>query len=282
MSLRLGPLYHELYEDRPEPARDREVFRQRIRAYIEHNVSRDKYRSLGAALEVRFGADIPWRGSYPDVGQYVASMKLKYLLSATTVIWHTLYDRHIPSVSQNWRNFIEQVMEEEAMAYTVDEACVIHPLVDSAFADTREYAVKGLGAARYSGAADLFEKSTEAFRADDNRQAVRLLFDSVETVFLLIVQPGNPHKKTLGRNDAKALKPLLPNLDDAEAQDAKAHLIEGFNWWVAAAFVYRHGTGKTEPVAPPRDLAVMLIQQGTAYLRWLIEIDQHATATPTT
>ena len=282
MSLRLGPLYHELYEDRPEPARDRDVFRQRIRAYVEHQISYDKYRTIASALEVRFGVDIPWNGYHPMVPDFLTTMKLKYFLSALTVIWVALYDRHIPSPMRNWRDFVAQVLEEESLAYTVDERCVIHPLVDSAFADTREYAVKGLGAARYSGAADLFEKSTEAFRADDNRQSVRLLFDSVETVFLLIVQPGNPHKKTLGRNDAKALKPLLPNLDDAEAQEAKAHMIEGFNWWVAAAFVYRHGTGKTEPVAPPRDLAVMLVQQGTAYLRWLIEIDQQATATTVT
>jgi hypothetical protein len=62
--------------------------------------------------------------------------------------------------------------------------------------------------------------------------------------------------------------------EDAVALRAANKQVAAFKDWVDASHNYRHEAGSEEPVQPPLDLAVLAISNGTAFLRWLIALDQ--------
>jgi len=50
-------------------------------------------------------------------------------------------------------------------------------------------------------------------------------------------------------------------------------MASSFADWVDGMHTYRHAAGMPEPAPPPFDLAVVIIGQGAAHLRWLISLD---------
>ena len=44
--------------------------------------------------------------------------------------------------------------------------------------------------------------------------------------------------------------------------------------WIDAAHFYRHEPGTEEPAQPPIEIAIELVSQGAAWLRWLVTMDE--------
>ena len=63
-------------------------------------------------------------------------------------------------------------------------------------------------------------------------------------------------------------------VSDETARNAANSLAASLGDWVDAMHWYRHGQNTEMPAHPPFDLAMTLLSQGAAYLRWLITLDQ--------
>ena len=56
-----------------------------------------------------------------------------------------------------------------------------------------------------------------------------------------------------------------------------AGLFDGFADWVDALHNYRHGQPSKQPVAPSEEVAIYVLSSGSAFLRWLIGINNDLT-----
>jgi hypothetical protein len=174
-----------------------------------------------------------------------------------------------------WRDFVRDALREENVAYTVDDECGIHPLVDLEFERNIASAIAGLGTARYNGARAALEAAKVKFEQPmpDTKGAIRDVFEAAENLTKLISASG----KSLDSGFIKAeLEPRIQRLyaNDPVAKRSGAKAAQSFADWVDAAHPYRHGHGVEEPIAPPLELAVLLISQGASFIRWLVDLDQ--------
>jgi hypothetical protein len=105
----------------------------------------------------------------------------------------------------------------------------------------------------------------------DTRAAVWGVFDAVETVFKLIFSKAT----RLGASEVKSmLRPLaLSSLVGAE-RNATGQILNSLEDWVNACHQYRHAQGVEEREPPSEALALLMVSNGAAYLRWLVGFDQ--------
>lgn len=117
-----------------------------------------------------------------------------------------------------------------------------------------------------------FERITVADA--DTKAAVRDIFDAAESLFKLILQPASP---ALTEQTAdKLLRGVVSRAyatAHASAQQAAGRTCSSFGKWADACHPYRHGHAADHVVAPPMDLAIVLLSQGASFIRWLTEID---------
>ncbi|MBL0934266.1 MAG: hypothetical protein IBJ07_05905 [Rhizobiaceae bacterium] len=107
----------------------------------------------------------------------------------------------------------------------------------------------------------------------DGKAAVRATFASAEGLFRVML----PNAPRLGAAEIdKHLGPELSSLysTDTTAQRAAAKLLASFKGWVDAAHFYRHEPGQKEIAQPPLTVAVLLMQQGAGFIRWLAQLDE--------
>jgi hypothetical protein len=145
------------------------------------------------------------------------------------------------------------------------------------FEQIRLAAVAHLGNSRYQAVLDEFEKAYHAVEniPPDSKQAVRAMFEAIETLFRLTV---GPKAKRLGSSEIKSyLLPMIQSLyDDPLARNMTTSLVNGLAEWANGLQAYRHGQPVEEPSPPPFEAAVAALQTGSAYIRLLIELDQRS------
>jgi pyruvate-formate lyase len=105
----------------------------------------------------------------------------------------------------------------------------------------------------------------------DAKGAVRSIFESIEILVKQMV-PTNNLNKWVVENTLKE-KCLTCYASDATAKTVMAKMFDGFALWVDSIHNYRHGQADTNPVAPPLNIAIYTLSSGTAFLRWLIELN---------
>jgi hypothetical protein len=146
--------------------------------------------------------------------------------------------------------------------------------VDSEFERSRIATLSQLGQARYSGVRELFEKAFAAMDSTppDGKGAIRNVFFAAENLFRLMY-PSSAQLST-----SEVLKQLKPKID-AMYHDQKPAIyvaqkqLSAFKEWIDGAHFYRHEPGTEEPAQPPIDLAIYMVSQGSAHIRWLARID---------
>jgi hypothetical protein len=161
------------------------------------------------------------------------------------------------------------------LAYEIDETGIVHPAVDKEFQRNRQATVAGLQMPRYANSLAAFERISDelASQPPNGKDAWRAVFTAVEGLFRLMFSSAS--QLNAGAVDAN-LAGLVQKLyrEDAVALRAANKLVLAFKDWVDASHNYRHEAGSEGPVQPPIDLAVLAISNGTAFLRWLIALDQ--------
>jgi hypothetical protein len=175
------------------------------------------------------------------------------------------------SASDHWVRTVRRIFAEEHMAYRIDDLGVVHPLVDQAFEAARISVIGALAGDAFNAARAHFENAIAALEENppDTRGAVRDCFDAAENLFKLLAKTGQDLSK---QNANATLRPIVDalhgSLDQAIQQHAGRRL-SSFAAWADAGHPYRHAQGDTEIQAPTMPLAVLYLNTGAGFIRWL-------------
>ena len=230
----------------------------------------------------------------PSFEGIVQSAPMDRLLSFITVLYQKLaeqasnfnfrnpYDASVAQKAPDWlRRGVARVFREESMAYEIDEQGGVHPLVDSEFQRNRHETLISLASSRYTNVDHAYRAAFNRLTVQsfDTKAAVRDIFDAAESLFKLMAAPRNPN--LTGSSVDSDLRPIvdraLASTDDATKQ-AAGKTLSSFGKWADACHPYRHGQQSETIVAPPPQLATLLISQGASFIRWLAGIDQRVQA----
>ncbi len=225
-------------------------------------------------------------GAYYWFEEFFTTVPIQFVLNSITLVWRFLIPE-IKTLGQQttrtflyttpearaWKDFVERVLREENLGYSLDEQCGIHFFVDQEFEHNRVTVLRGLDAPRYAGVRTAFEDAYKYLDADptDTKAAVRSMFESMEILTKLMVDTKNLNKWVV-ENTLKQSVQSLYGGDDVASRTAGL-AFDGFAKLIDGLHNYRHGQGKEETVSPPMSFAIYVLSSGAAFLRWLIEID---------
>lgn len=224
-----------------------------------------------------------------NFSDFFAKTQIEFVLNAITLIWRYLVGKYPEWVKSGklespyvyaypkaevWRAFVSRAMREENMAYTLDERCGVHFVVDEEFERNRVSVLKCLESPRYAGVRAAFEGAHRYLDAQptDTKGSVRSAFEALEILARLMDPQSKNLNKWMVENKLKPLA-IATAVEDTEANtiekvfDGLAHLVDGLH-------NYRHGQGVQQPIAPSLTVAVYVISSVAAALRWMVTIDE--------
>jgi hypothetical protein len=244
--------------------------RRRLSGLMFEMSSRSEF---GGFLERELGVSVPYNGFY-DWHKFFAKALLRDVLDTITIFRHFAQQKASTDFYK-WIAEVPPILAEENVSYVVDEEGGIHYSIDAEFNRNQAATLAVLSARRYTGVLHAFEAAFPALdlTPSDGKAAVRQIFFAAENLFKLMF----PSHSLLGANAAeRELNKRVDMLykDDEAARAASNRMIASFKDWITAAHSYRHEPGEEEPVQPPLSLALLLVSQGTSYIRWLAELDQ--------
>lgn len=284
-----GQLFTQLYLDRGQPSHDSELFRRRLGGYIYSKLWDDRFK-LAPFIKIETGLTVPMTsigaGVYLGFEEFIVTTPIEYVLNIITIVWRFLQDNHtelkkigvkyeyISEPANDWKQFVARAIREENLAYRLDEHCGVHFLVDQEFEHNRVSILRGLDSPRYLGVKTAFEEAYRHFESTprDTKASVRSMFESIEILTKLIVKAPRLNKQVV----INKLKPFAQDAFSSDEIEAKVigEVFDSFALWVDAIHWYRHGQGKSDPVAPSINLAVYVLSSGAAMLRWLLELER--------
>lgn len=274
----------ELISDSPR-------FRKRV-AMAVHVFSGDErdYIELGKFLEGELGIDRPrFHGNTADRWkEFFLELETADVLDCVTLTYkranntleatkRILGGKLLDSQKKQQGNLnrfktkIERIFLEEHVGYELDAALGIHPRIDQAFSAAKASAVKGLSSEKYGPARNYIDEIDKCLLSNpiDGTGAIRNVYWAVENV-------GNQLLGTreLQGNALKGLQALLTKLssNDEHLKAANATIVKSFGGWISSCHNYRHEKGSPEPHQPPPDLAILLVNQGLGFVRWLASL----------
>lgn len=275
-NLPIGQRFSQVYIERGKPLSDSPRMRERLAAYWVSELARFLgWSEFAALLRQEIGCTIRSNG----VGDFLRSGELRDVLDAITVVYTALDARSAVGLRDGWQQFVERVFREENVGYRLDDECGVHFAVDQEFERNRIATIASLNGKRYKAALAALDDAQQKFDQvpPDTKGAVRSLFEAVEIVFKLAC----PAAQRIGPTEINHyLVPMIQRLysKDAPATQAATALLNSLGKWVIAGHVYRHGQATPEPAPPPPDLAVLMVSEGSAFLRWLVDLDRSANA----
>lgn len=215
--------------------------------------------------------------------EYFAAAGLRDVLDAVT-IFHRYLAHLSASGEANNRTWVREygprfipevrrIFAEEGVRYSVDDRGGVHLRVDEQFEVTRAATVQGMGAPRYAAALASLEAGYRALDGvpPDGREAIRDVFGSAENVFKQAFAAQRLAGHLIDQHLRPAVAALPWNQEALEAGDVTCDALKN---WATAAHKYRHEIGRPDPHQPPLDLAILMVSQGTAFVRWLVVVDQ--------
>jgi hypothetical protein len=202
------------------------------------------------------------------------------LLDGITVIFQYLKDND-QFFSKNrgeldpylaWQNEVSRILEEQNLAYRLDEDAIVHPFVDEELEVNRASTLAALSEPRFAEARRDFEAAYRHLRHGSGKEALRMMFPAVE-VAAKVLFPG----RFAGLAANEVDRHILPALDRGYAGNQPAItagrlLLGGMKSWINASHLYRHGQEQQEPAEPPIDFVIAHLSAGATYLRWMIEL----------
>ena len=215
---------------------------------------------------------------YHDFGEFFRKAALVDLLDVITIIAFMLGPQRGPSRERDsWVQAVRIIFKQENLRYRVDDLGGVHYSPDEAFERGRVSAIGALQAKRYGNAALEVDRAYKALDEEpmNGKGAVKAIFEAAEIIFRLLV--GDTKCQRLGTDEVdKFLTPMLARryAADEPAKHSASLLVKSFKQWVASAHFQRHGQPVEEPYQPPPEIALTLLSQGTAFVRWLAELDR--------
>lgn len=233
---------------------------------------------LGHIIEKELGIDIDSDCGYDFFWPpFLEKAELRDVLDSVTMRYLTIVDMYSRPDSKHRSEFIEnisRIFKEESVHYRVDDKGGVHFAVDADFENSRVATIAHLGKQRYVAVRSNYEEAFSALdrTPPDGKAAIRSAFFAVEGLFRLIF--NNAHQLSAAEVQ-KHLKPLVDQKYDG--QKPAIHLaqkqVAAFSDWIDGAHFYRHEPGTEEPAQPPLSLAIYMVAQAGAHLRWLADFD---------
>lgn len=270
-----GQRFSLIYLRPDELVSDSERLRMRVQKRFA-KVARKKEEELeiGHFLEDELGIKVIKRTGYLSYVPWdqVDKWELRDILCSITLIGRLLAKSR-PQDAQHFRAELVRIFTEESAAYRLDDDFGVHPAIDSAFQANLAEAIRGTSQAAFVAAKEFLLKADQGLMPDgDSREAVRAAFDAVENVFRVMFGGAIALNKTTVQAH---LRPFLETAyTDATAKRAALKSCESLIDWADACHYYRHATGQPEPNSPPEELAVALVGQGIAFVRWLVDLQR--------
>lgn len=274
-----GQRFSLVYLRRDEQLEDSVRMRRRLGATIE-DFQRGHFNQY---LHRALGLEYKYMHGMGDWTEYYVALDLRDVLDSVTVFLQFLvetqnqgdgYDRqYARDTLPRWLLEVRRIFAEEGVRYSVDDWGGVHLRVDEQFEVTRAATVQGMGSPRYAAALASLEAGYKALDGvpPDGREAIRDVFDSAENVF----KQTFGAQRLAGHLIDKHLRPAVAALPwNPEALEAGDVMCDALKNWATAAHKYRHEIGRPDPHQPPLDLAVLMVSQGTAFVRWLVVVDQ--------
>jgi hypothetical protein len=246
--------------------------RHRLGKLMQSLLNDSDARALNALLERELGVDVGAFHAY-HFPSFCGQCAIRDFLDTVTVT--ATYFKREGNAATRWLTEARRIFSEERLAYEIDDRGIVHPAVDKEFQRNRQATVAGLQMPRYANSLAAFERISDELAAlpPNGKDAWRTVFAAVEGLFRLMFQSATQlNASAVEANLAGLIQRLYGS--DAVALRAANKQLASFKDWVDASHFYRHEQGREEPVQPPIDLAVLAISNGTAFLRWLIALDQ--------
>jgi hypothetical protein len=272
-----GQRFSHVYLKRGEPTQDSARMRRRIASLIGAIKDLQDDSDFDRDVEAKLGIPATWSSS-SSWTTLLPKWQLVDVLDLITIAHHFLVRKRQrgmrdPGAPGQWIGEVNNIFTEENVHYTVDERGGVHFKFDDEFARNAAATIAALRDPRYANALDSYEKSMVALSQaqPDGKTAIRANFAAVEGLFRLMF-PSSPR---LTSAEAQHLVSILQKMlvADATALGASTKILNAFKDWIDAAHFYRHEPGVEEPAQPPIQTTVALVSLGSAYLRWLAELD---------
>ncbi|TMA90478.1 MAG: hypothetical protein E6J74_23755 [Deltaproteobacteria bacterium] len=274
-----GKRFSLVYLEPGAPLRDSQRFRNRLSAYYWANLDdhRDVIQKLihketGAKIPVNIGG-----GYMPNL--FFERGELRDVLDSITLVYEAVADIGYRTKAENWKTFVERALREENVGYRLDPKCGVHFFVDEEFERNCVATLSALDASELSGVLDAYEAAYRHMDSDppDTKAAVRSMFESLEILVRQMVPAKNLYKKLVETALKQKCLPLYAG--EPTAAQVVTELFDGFADWVNALHNYRHGQPSEQPVAPTMEVAVYVLSSGSAFLRWLVGINNDLSKT---
>jgi hypothetical protein len=271
--MEVGKRFSLLYLDRSKTLRDSERFRNRLAAFYWKELHKYFGEDIRRAIQLEIGAEVPFIvGSY-NVSEFFKQSELRDLLDSITIVYKTIKTKYgVGNVhrAEEWKNFVGRAISEENLGYRLDKESGVHFFVDEEFERNRFSALAVLEDSQYSGSRAAYDAAYKYLDANpiDTKGAVRSIFESIEILVKQMVDTKNLNKWIV-ENTLKT-KCLKIFESDLIASNVASKMFDGFAQWVDSVHNYRHGQVGDEPVSPPENIAIYIISSGTAFLRWLV------------
>jgi len=286
----IGKRFSHVYLMREAPEKDSSKARFRLAKLAEsscppaassrHGTSFDYNRAAQEKIERELGIAFGTRSTSGTLVRswewYFNKVSVSEMLDTITVVAATLYSDYNKNVNRNW--FVQEarrILKEENLAYSIDEAGGVHPLVDSTFSVAMDSAITGLNEPRFAASAECINRIDGCLlqTPEDFIGAIRAVFGACENTFKLMYGVPRLDSKSAGERIGSEQQSLYKDHPNLQAASAKA--LEGFKQWINAAHFYRHEQGLEEPKQPAPELAILLISQGLGFVRWLAVLDRN-------
>jgi hypothetical protein len=275
-----GQRFSHNYLSSPQLLPDSPRMRRRMGHLFGEFFLGDFGTKLAGELGIRVDASSTQYANYWP--PFLEKVELRDVLDAITLRYKYLrlhpYDQTGTALATAKAKFLSEarrIFSEECVRYRIDDQCGIHFAVDIQYERTRIATIGQLGQARYSGVKELFEAAYLAMDSSppDGKSAIRNTFFAAESLFRLM----HPNSHQLSAAEVqKQLKPRIDTIFESQkpAIYAAQKQLAAFREWIDGAHFYRHEPGTEEPAQPPIDLAIYMISQGAAHIRWLATLDK--------
>ena len=282
-----GKRFSHLYISRGMPQKDSSKARYRLGKLLEKNFpllragslspgsinhTKNVQKELEYEIGRQFATGVLGGISY-SWGLYTEKITVSELLDTITIVFQYLEERGYKQEIK-FATEANRIFSEENLAYTVDEAGGVHPLVDAAFDAANQSAIAALMGDRHAATVAMVDGIDACLLKDpaDYIGAIRAVFGANENLFNLMFGVPQLHSGQI----RKKMQSLLQAQHEGHPtrQRASAMTLKGFESWVDAAHNYRHEQGAEIPSQPTEELGILLISQGLSYVRWLAQIDK--------
>jgi hypothetical protein len=270
-----GERFTQLYLRPPERAQDSGRVRHRVAALFRDRIFTDHAERLAPFISREIGVSLPGEGKYSSQwSEFIRECRTPDFLDTITVIYRYLFWHASEEMSQWWRDAVRQIFSEENLAYTIDDAGSVHPVIDQELQRNIVSVIGALQSPRYQNVGQLIESALAHLAAQppNYKHAWRAMLSAVEALFDL----SFPYiRLSVDEIERRLLPAVLEAYEgDPAAQEGARAMVNGFKSWVEASHIYRHQPGAVEGPQPPRDIAILAISHGASLVRWLAGLDE--------